>query len=115
MILKEQEILKFDVVDIENMVIPSEVKINNLKSEYDLTYDFKSKVVGKVKNIKVSKEKIIADIIITDFDVKLKIKDFVFRPALEFTGIKSNDGKRVVQDLSLMYVSMIQKEKDIYE
>lgn len=115
MIYKEQEILKLDVIDKQKMLIPSDVKIDDLKPKYDLTYDFKSKVIGKVKNIKKDDGYLIGDIEISDSNIKLKIKDFIFRPAFESTEIKDENDVRVVQDLNLMYISMISKEKDIYD
>ena len=113
--LNNQEILRFDVVDSQNMIIPRDIKIDNLGSEYDLTYDFKSKVIGKVRNIKVDGNALIGDIEITDSNIKLNIKDFIFRPAFESTEIENKDGKRILHDLNLMYISMISKEKDIYD
>lgn len=115
MILKEQEILKFDVIDNQKMLIPSDAKINNLKSEYNLTYGFKNRKIGKVKNIKVDDNFLIGDIEIIDLSFKSKIDEYAFRPAFKSTERKNEKGIRIVENLGLMYVSMISKDKDVYD
>ena len=120
MILKEQEILKFDTVDNQKMLIPSSVKNNDLKSEYNLTYDFKNKIIGKVKDIKVRNKSLIGDIEIKNpvihpyLNLKTMIDDSLFRPAFKTIETKNGCGITVVRDLELLYISMIQKEKDVY-
>ena len=113
--IKEQEILKFDVIDNQKMLIPSDVKINNLKSEYDLTYDFKNRNIGEVKNIKKVDKSLVGDIEIKDAKIKLQIDDYVFRTAFKSNIRKNVDGIDVVRDLDLILVSVISKDKDVYD
>ena len=114
MILKDQEILKFDVVDSNNYLIPNNVEIKNIDNELDLTLDFTSNIIGKASNIRKTERNMISDIqLFSDKDV---LKNKIFRPNFKSEDKikKDTNGFNTIISIEFLSMALIPSKDDVY-